>query len=76
MIIVNILLHKNLISYVTKFCCKIRASKFSDQNDIPALVKKTDFDDKVKNLNKKVTSNKTKHIEAEKKITDLTNKVT
>ena len=32
------------------------------------------FDDKLKNLNK-VTSNKTKHAEAEKKITDLTNKV-
>ena len=38
-------------------------------------MKKTDFDDKLKNLNEKVTSNKTKYIEAEKKITDLTNKV-
>ena len=27
-------------------------------------------------MNKKVASNKTKHIKAEKKITDLTNKVT
>ena len=27
-------------------------------------------------MNKKVTSNKTKHVEAEKKITDLTNKIT
>ena len=34
-----------------------------------------DFYDKLKNLNKKVTSNKAKHIEAENKITDLTNKV-
>ena len=33
------------------------------------------MDDKLKNLNKKVTSNKTKHIEAEKKMTDLTYKV-
>ena len=32
-------------------------------------------DDKLKDLNKDVTSNKTKHVEAEKKITDLTNKV-
>ena len=39
-------------------------------------MKKTDFDDKLKNLNEKVTSNKTKYIEVEKKITDLTNKVT
>ena len=28
----------------------------------------------LKKLNKKVTSNKTKHVEAEKKLTDLTNK--
>ena len=34
-----------------------------------------DFYDKLKNLNKKVTSNKAKHIEAENKITDLTNKI-
>ena len=40
------------------------------------FVEKKDFDDTLKNLNKKVTSNKTKHIEAEKKITDLTNTVT
>ena len=39
------------------------------------MIEKTDFDDKLKKLNKKVTSNKTKHIEAEKKLTDLTNKV-
>ena len=37
--------------------------------------KKTDFTGKLKKLNKKFTSNKIKHIEAEKKITDLTNKV-
>ena len=36
----------------------------------------TDCDDKLKNLNKKVTSNKTKHVDAEKKITDLTDKIT
>ena len=34
--------------------------------------KRTDFDHKLKNLNKKVSSNKTKHIQAETKITDLT----
>ena len=43
----------------------IRA-KLVSKNDIAALAKK---------LNKKVTSNKTKHVEAEKKITDLSNKI-
>ena len=54
-----------------KVCCKISTSK----NDIAAFVKKTCFDDKLKNLNKNVCSNKIKHVEAEKKITDLTSKV-
>ena len=40
-----------------------------------ALVKKTDFEDTLKYLNKKTALNKVKHVEAEKKITDLTNKV-
>ena len=50
-------------------------ANLASKSDIAALVRKTEFDDKLKNLNKKVTSNKTKHVEAEKKITDLTNKV-
>ena len=43
---------------------------------ITDFVKKTDFYDKLKHLNKKVISNKIKHVEVEKKITDLTNEVT
>ena len=35
-------------------------------NDITDFVKEVDFDDKLKNLNKKVTSRKTKDVEAEK----------
>ena len=44
--------------------------------DIDNFVEKTDFDDKLENLNKKPTLNKTKHVEAKRKLTDLTNKVT
>ena len=40
------------------FCCNIITS----EKDIANLVRKTDFDDKLKNLNKKITSNKTKHV--------------
>ena len=37
------------------------------------LLKKTDFDHKLKKINKKVTLNKTKHVvKIEEKLTDLT----
>ena len=43
------------------------------------LYKRTDFDDKLKTFNKKIASNKTKHVEAEKKTlvreTDLKTKL-
>ena len=61
-LVISILLLKNLISLATKA-------------DIDDLVGKTDVDDKLKNLNKNATSNKAKHVEAEKKLIDLTNKV-
>ena len=43
--------------------------------DIIDFVEITDFDDKQKKLNKKVNSNKTNHLETEKKLTNLTTKV-
>ena len=49
------------------FAARLVQASFSSQNDTAAFVKKTDFDDKLKKINKKVTSNKTKHIEANKK---------
>ena len=38
-------------------------------------VNKSDIDKKLININKKITSNKTKHIEADKKLTDLAKRV-
>ena len=58
------------------FTARLKQENLTSKNDIADFVKKTDFDDKLKNLNKNVTSNKTKHVEAEKKLTDLRNKVT
>ena len=58
------------------FVTRLAQANLASKNDIAALVKRSDFDDKLKNLNKNVASNKGKHAEAEKKITDLTNKVT
>ena len=39
------------------------------------LVNRSDIDKKVININKKITSNKTKHIDADKKLTNLTKKI-
>ena len=42
--------------------------------DTDDLVEETDFDDTLKNLNKKLNSNKTRHAEAVRKLTDITEK--
>ena len=42
--------------------------------DITDFVKTTDFDDKLKNLYKKVTSNKTRHVEFNTNLDDLEKK--
>ena len=64
MIMVNILPLKNLISQQQKILLLRRRAQanLASKSDIANFVKKTDFDDKLKNLNKKVTSNKTKNL--------------
>ena len=54
---------------------KLIAESFAARLKHVNLVTKTDFDNKLINIKKKITSNKTKRVEAEKKIPDLTNKV-
>ena len=49
------------------FAARLAEANLASNTDIANFVKETDFYDKLKNLNKKVTSNKTKHVEAEKK---------
>ena len=46
------------------FAANSAQANLSSTNDTANYVKKTDFDDKLKILNKKFTSNKTKHVEA------------
>ena len=58
-IVISILLLKGLITLAI-------------ETDINGFVQKTDFADKLKKLNKKATLNKTKDVETEKKLTDLT----
>ena len=52
------------------FATRLKKVKLRTKGDIENFVEKTNFDDKLNNLNKKVTSSKAKHVE-----TDLTKKV-
>ena len=56
-VMINILLLHNLIS--------LTAESFAARLAQGNLVTNTDFDDKLKNLNKKINSNKTKHLMVE-----------
>ena len=56
-IVINILLLQDLIS-----------SHFAERLAQAKLVTKTGFDDKLKNLNKKINSNKTKHVLVENEL--------
>ena len=53
---------------------RLAQANLVSKSDIASFVTKTDLDDKLKILNQKITSNKTKYVQAEKKITALTNK--
>ena len=55
----------------TIFGERLIKAELRGKDDIPDFVKKTDFDKKPININKNVNSNKTKHVEAEKKLKDL-----
>ena len=44
------------------FTARLAQANLARKNDIAALVQKTYFDDKLKNLNKKIALNKAKHV--------------
>ena len=54
---------------------RLAQANLARKSGIADFVKKTDFDDKLKKLNKKVTSNETKHVLVEKKLHELSKKV-
>ena len=56
------------------FAARLAQVNLVSKNDIANFVNKTDFDDKLKNLNKKVTSNKTKHVFDENELKKLSKK--
>ena len=53
------------------FAARLAQANLASKSDIANFVKKTDFDDKLKNLNKKVTSNKTKQLLVENDLKKL-----
>ena len=55
------------------FTATLKQANLAIRTDIDDLVEKTETDGKLKHFNKKVTSNKIKHVETEKKLTDLKN---
>ena len=55
------------------FPARLALANLASKSDIANFVKKTDFDDKLKNVNKKVTSNKTKHLLFENEFKKSTN---
>ena len=57
------------------FTAGLKQANLATKVDIADFVKETDFDNKIKNINKKVTSNNTKHVGAENKFTDQTETV-
>ena len=58
------------------FAARLAQANLASKNDIAALFKKTDFDDKLKNSNKNITSDKTKHVldEGENELNELSKK--
>ena len=44
------------------FAARLKQAELATKIEIVDLVKKTDFDDKLKNINTKIASNKTKHV--------------
>ena len=62
MIMINIFLQKFNKLTSTNFAPRLAQANLASKNDIVALVKKADVNNKLKNLNKNITPNKTKYV--------------
>ena len=60
---------------VEYFVERLKLANVTSKYDISHFVKQTDFDDKLKNLNRKVLLNKTRSVEVKNKLEDLSKKV-
>ena len=57
------------------FAGRLKQANLSSKNDIADFVKKTDFDEKLRQINNKVTSNKLRHAGTAKKLNDSSTKL-
>ena len=53
----------------------LKEAKLATKSDIANFVKEIDFDEKLRNVNKKVTLNKSKHLLVENELNELSEKV-
>ena len=51
-------------------CARLAQANLASKSDVANFVKKTDFDNKLQNLNKNVTSKKAKHVLVEKELNE------
>ena len=58
------------------FAKRLKQTNLASKNNIADFVKNRDFDEKLRKVNNKVTTNETKHVEAEKKLKDHINSYT
>ena len=59
-----------------KFAARLTRAKLATKVDISVFVEETDFDNKIKQkINKKLTSNKAKHVLVENELNKLSEKV-
>ena len=57
------------------FDARLKEANLASKNDIIDFVKKADFDNKLKIINKEFTSNEARHIEVNKKLDYITKEV-
>ena len=73
---INVLLLQNLISLLAEiFDLRLKRANSASKSDIANLVNKTDFDNKRLSFNKRINSNKTKHVLIESELNELSEKV-
>ena len=57
------------------FSVRLKEAKLPTKNDIVHFIRKNYFDNEVTNTDKKVTSNKTRHVDVNKKLDDLAKEI-
>ena len=56
------------------FAERLKEAKLATKSDIANFLKETYFEEKLKNINKKVTLNKSKHVLVKNELIELSNK--